>query len=169
MFMGIVMRPLPYRNVNGKILLKRVSEDIVISALTSHTQFSDDVYVNMSLKNGDWRPLILEHTEMYSDEMVLLVAQNYCLDGYVTDRLEIYTTTLIGNNRNTTDIKLDDLTNIFSEQIQTDVDKTLPKVNVSTNDISLCVRYREVDLVTRDTTCDSDFMAGDMRRIEVAL
>ena len=42
MFMGVVGRPIPHRNFNGKIFLERVSERIPVSKITSHQNFTDD-------------------------------------------------------------------------------------------------------------------------------
>ena len=55
MFMGVITRPLPRRNFDGKILLERVSEQVEVTRQTAHTNFTDDVLMNTSLKNGKWR------------------------------------------------------------------------------------------------------------------
>ena len=60
MFLGVVACPLPYRRFDGRILLERVSEDVVVNKLTAHTQFSDDVLINSYLKNGEWRLLFAD-------------------------------------------------------------------------------------------------------------
>ena len=52
MFMGVVARLIKHRNFNEKILLERVSNDQVVNKWTAYTCFSDDVNLNMELKNG---------------------------------------------------------------------------------------------------------------------
>ena len=53
MFMGVVGRPLPHRNFDGKIFLERVSKRKFIQKCTAHTNFSDDTLVNNEIKNGN--------------------------------------------------------------------------------------------------------------------
>ena len=69
----------------------------------------------MELKNGAWRVCVCRSNILSSDNLVNTLSQNYCLDEYVADRLEIYTTTFIGDNGNTKDVKLDGVDNIFNE------------------------------------------------------
>ena len=131
--------------------------------LTAHTCFSDDVNLNMELKNSGWRVCICCNDILPSENLVNTLAQNYCLYKYVADHLEVYTITFIGNNGNTKDVKLDGVDNIFNEQIQTNADKNLPKVYITLDDVRLRVRYRQGDIVAKDTNCDSVFMKGAMR------
>lgn len=70
-----------------------------------------------------------------------MLATNYCLEEAIVDHIEQYTTTSIGDNSNTKDVKLDDMLNIFEEEIRLDRDNNLSKVNVTINDISLRVSY----------------------------
>ena len=77
-----------------------------------------------------------------STELITMLATNYCLEDAVVDRIKLYTTTFIGDNGNTKDVKLDDMVNLFEQEIRCDKNKTLPKVNVIIHDINLRVRYR---------------------------
>ena len=94
-----------------------------------------------------------------------MLAINYCLEDDVVDCIELYTTTFIGDNGNTKDVKLDDMLNLFEEKIRCDKNKTLPKVNVSIHDINLRVRYRVGDILPRDASCNSGYMTGAMMRV----
>ena len=49
-FLGVVGRLVPHCGFEGKILLERVSEEVGVSRLTSHTNFSDDVILIGQLK-----------------------------------------------------------------------------------------------------------------------
>ena len=60
MFMGVVGRPIPYHNFDGKIFLERVSKKRYISKCTAHSNFSDDAIVNAEIKMGKWIDYIAE-------------------------------------------------------------------------------------------------------------
>ena len=51
-FLGVVSRPIPHRNFDGRILIERVSVQTTVSKLTAHTNFSDDVLINSAIKRG---------------------------------------------------------------------------------------------------------------------
>ena len=103
MFLVVVGRSVKYCGFDGKILLERVSEEVVVSWLTAHTNFSDDVLTNCAIKNGDGRQLISEDL-VTSITIVDILSVTYGLDGAVADRLEIYYTTYIGNKGKTKDV-----------------------------------------------------------------
>ena len=52
MFMGVVGRPNPAKNVNGKIHMERVSETKEVKKLTTNTQFCDNYSLNNLIKEG---------------------------------------------------------------------------------------------------------------------
>ena len=58
MFMGVVGRPVPHRQFDGKIFMERVSETKFITKCTAHTNFSDDALINSEIKNGKWKEMI---------------------------------------------------------------------------------------------------------------
>ena len=64
MFMGVVGCPIPHRNFDGKILLEIVSEKVVVSNLSCHQNFTDDVILNQAIKmeNGE---RYLKRTHLY--------------------------------------------------------------------------------------------------------
>lgn len=59
--------------------------------------------------------------------MITRLVTNYFLEEAVVDRIELYTSTFIGDNGNTKDVRVDDLLNIFEEEYRFDIDKNLPK------------------------------------------
>ena len=91
--------PLIYRNFDDKILLERVSIEVVVTKLTLHTRFSDDVLVNIAIKN-EWRMMFNQSEFLSSDELISTAALNYCLEKEILDCIKIYTTTFIGDNFN---------------------------------------------------------------------
>ena len=55
MFLGVVGRPIPYRGFDGKVLLERVSKDVLVIKQPAHQNFSDDILVNSAIKEGECR------------------------------------------------------------------------------------------------------------------
>ena len=94
---------------------------------------------------------------MFSDELISTVALSYCLDEAILKRIEIYTSTFIGDNGNKKDVKLDNMSNILVQQIRLDMDKGLPQVIITTGNVNIRIQYRAGDTVTRDTSCNSEY------------
>ena len=89
---------------------------------------------------------------MSSDELIPTVALNYCLEEAILKRIEIYTSTFIGDNGNTKDVKLDNMSNILVQQIIINRDKSLPQVASTIGNVNIRIRYRTVDNVARDAS-----------------
>ena len=113
MFMGVVGRPIPHRNFDGKIFLERVSERIPVSKITSHKNFSDDVIINQGIKNGEWRSLFDNKTHLVVIKILTEIYKNYALDESIFDRLELQYTTFVGNTGNTKVVRLENNCNIL--------------------------------------------------------
>ena len=79
-FMGVIARPLLHRNFDGKILLERASEQVEVTRQTAHTNVTDDVLINTSLKNGEWRILFQDITPVSMDYLVQTIVEHYCFD-----------------------------------------------------------------------------------------
>ena len=137
MFMGVVGRPIPHRNFDGKIFLERVSERIPVSKITSHQNFSDDVIINQGIKNGEWRTLFYDKSNLIVAEILTQIYINYALDESIYDRLELQYTTYIGNAGNTKVVKLENEANIFDIFFRTDADKNLAESKLSIHDVTL--------------------------------
>ena len=58
MFIGVVSRPIPHRDFNGKIFMEWVSRTRYDITATVHTNFSDDALVDDAIKSGEWRQLV---------------------------------------------------------------------------------------------------------------
>ena len=52
MFMGVVGRPVPSKNFDGLIHLEQVSKSVKVKKLTCHQNFTDNVIVNIQIKQG---------------------------------------------------------------------------------------------------------------------
>ena len=52
MFMGVVANPIPDKDFDGKIFLRRISKTVQYQKLSHNQNFADDAGVNGLLKNG---------------------------------------------------------------------------------------------------------------------
>ena len=55
MFMGVVANPVPERDFDGKIFLRRISKEEKYKKKSHHQNFTDDASLNSILKNGEWK------------------------------------------------------------------------------------------------------------------
>ena len=169
MFMGVVGRPIPHREFDGKIMLERVSEEVPITRLGSHTSFTDDAIANAMIRNGEWRILFSPIEHILAIDLISHVCEHYALDEAIGDRMEAFVTTFIGANGNTKEVVLALNSNIFDTHIRTDADKDLPDIPIQINDIKLRVRHLPGDVFERDCSCDSTYMATAMRRVGICM
>ena len=165
MFLGVVGRPIPHCCFDGKVLLERVSEDILVTKQTAHQNFSDDILINSAIKGGEWRRLFEGKLVLSADEIITTVSEFYDLDEVVSTRLEVSYTSFVGNSGNTKDIKLCGVTNVFEYYVQITRDKDLDKIPITVNDLKLKVRYCAGDYIIRDCSCDSSYMRLAMNRV----
>ena len=122
--MGVIARPCPHRNFDGRILLERVSKHQVTTKLSAHTKFSNDLHTCELIKAGDWKELFDDSTALSSNEILSVLATHYCLEESIVDRLELSVVTYIGNEGNTKDLKLEGNGNILNQVIEIQVTKT---------------------------------------------
>ena len=104
-----------------------------------------------------------------SDELILTVTLNYCLDESIVDRIEICTTKFIGDDYNTTDVKLDNMSNVLVQQIRLDRDKNLPQVTITIGNVNIRIWYRTGDNVARYASYDSEYMTVAMAQVGAAM
>jgi hypothetical protein len=57
MFMTVVGRPVKEKKFDGRTHLEQVSKQVEVKKLTSHQNFTDDVSINLQIKEGAWRDL----------------------------------------------------------------------------------------------------------------
>ena len=139
MFMAVVARPMKHRNFDGKIFLERVLKTRFLEKATAHQNFTDDAIANEMLKNGEWRQHY-DDNNVTCDEVLTSIGENYCLDDYVTDRLELFYVTKVGTNGNTKKVALDRVDTINKYKIRNDNDKNIPARDVHFSNLHLQVR-----------------------------
>ena len=168
MFLGVVCRPIPHRNFNGKIHLEHVAKNKFVTTRTAHTYFSFDAVINSEIKSGAWRDLVAANDEFIGDVRVI-ISTAYELDECITECLEFYYSTKIGNNGNTKDVQLEDNCLFKNEKIRINDDKNVPPRYVKMSDIKLRVRKEIGDEIQVDCSCDSDYMLRAMDRVGAAI
>lgn len=89
MYLGVVGRPIPEHDFNGKIFLKRVARDKEYMRTIHSQNFSDDAGINGLLKSGDWHKLVVDES-MTIEDLRVSIAENYFLDADIQDRLVLH-------------------------------------------------------------------------------
>jgi len=171
MYLGVVARPRPEKNFNGRIVLKRVSRTSEVTAKTRNQNFSADVKVNCALQyETDWHELCAEG--MTCADLCDSVSQFYDLSEFVSERLELYFPDYNSNGEEKTGkykhraIKADE---VLSSVQRCKFGCQNEKENVQLADIKLAVRCKEGDKVTKDASCDSKWMLDTMGEVGVSI
>ena len=86
MFLGVIGRPRPEHNFDGKILLEMISKKSEVTQQRANQNFSDDALINSHVKDGQWKSLYVGG--MICGELKKVVEEAYDLDKFVGDRLE---------------------------------------------------------------------------------
>ena len=168
MSMGVVANLIPLYNFDGKIFLERISMEKTTTITTHHQQFSDDVNVNVLIKNGGWIAIVLSELSVY--ENAVQIGEFYDLDDAFIYQLVFVYRVYVGNIGNT---ELRYLTNddiIFGTMFCNNKDITVPKVALTIEDnIKLLVRTPRGAIVEEDCLCDSKCMLKVMVQVGKAM
>ena len=141
----------------------------MVSKLTAHTNFTDDVHTCEEIKSGGWKDIFDASSFLSPNDILEAVALHYCLSQEIADRLELSVCSFIGEIGNTKMIKLEGNIDIRSQKYRVDKDKSLPKVCIPLSALVLKVRVLEGDTVERDISCDSKYMLAAIDRVGKAL
>ena len=125
MFLSVVRRPIPHKCFDRKMLIERVSEEVVVSKLTAHQNFSNNVLVNTAIKSGESIKLFDGSSPISSTEIVEGITIFYALEDTVRERLELSYTSYIGDMGNTKEEKLVAVAGIFKIKYWMDARKDL--------------------------------------------
>ena len=60
MFLGVIGRPRPEHNFDGKIHLESISKKCKVTQQKANQSWSNDALVNSEMKEGSWNALYLE-------------------------------------------------------------------------------------------------------------
>ena len=127
--------------------------------MTSHQNFTDDVSINLQIKEGAWRDL---HSDGITvDELREVIQEQYALDDAVVDRIEFQYKTKIGNKGNSKMVSIFDGGSKLEGEIRTDDGKR----QLTVQDLNIRVRYRRGDMIATECSCDSAYMLSAMDRV----
>ena len=156
MFLGVVANPIPKRDFDGKIYLRRISETTKYKRATCNQNFSDYAPVNEALKNGDWKQYVEEDMKLQTLRTIL--QEKYDLDDSITERLVIQHKTPTGRDGQDRLVYID---------AETD---TVPSGDsLAMNGYTLKVQYKKGEEREVDVTCDSKFMLEVMHDVGRAI
>jgi hypothetical protein len=153
MFLGVVANPIPDRNFDGKIFLKRISEVRTYQRVSCNQNFTDCATTNAWLKNGGWSQFVTDGMTLSDLREVL---EDQCgLEEDIADRivLRFY---IPGRDENTKQCK-------YIE----DDDASVP--DVSLGGYTLMVKFEKGDKREVDVSCDSNFMEETMPQVGKAI
>ena len=120
--------------------------------------------INEQLKANEWRGLISLQDKTGGD-VVKLLTETYGLEDYISDRLELYHISKVGNDGNTKQISIKDEEEYTVCKIRTHNNKNVPPRTVVIDDVFVHVRNNVGDEVEEDCSCDSEYMLGAMDRV----
>ena len=87
MFLGVVCPPIPTKNVNGKVFLKRVSKEKILTQQTYNQHFVPTFELNHRLKDGKWRKLYSEELDTSVANFIQIIKTTYQIDDATADDL----------------------------------------------------------------------------------
>jgi hypothetical protein len=80
MFIGVVGEVNEENEFNGKILLKRISENKILNRTSYQNNYHHDREINDALKVGGWRELYLDDPTILTSEFLHLIVEFFNLD-----------------------------------------------------------------------------------------
>ena len=164
MYLGVVANPQEEHNFDGRVYLKRVSNQVTTTRRSTNQRFSDDIDVNTALMKGEWTEVVTNN--MRAPEALETISQHYDLDEYVAERLTMkYVSYTRTGNKETKKLNANVTMGELGMKTRQD-GKTVPLL---LDDLKLGVEVQPGDVVERDCSCDSDYMLRVMPEIGQAL
>ena len=158
MYLGVVAKAddTQNRNFNGKIFLKRVSEEVEYKRMTHNQNFSDDADINGQIKNGAWRAYAEGTGGVQTlGELREVLGASFGLEDFIRDRLVIQYKIPGNDGGESTPRYIDG----DSDGLEGWMDR----------DVKLMVRYKRGDKREEDVSCDSKFMTNTMPEVGEAI
>ena len=182
MFMGLVCPPIIVEEkltgeknelVDGKVLLKRVSKEVIQKQQSYNQHFVPSFEINHHLKAGEWRSLYPDNFELSINDFVTIIQETYNIDvSTAADLVFCYHSYSQHKDTGKVKRKLMKLTpyqNGFvlgNRKIRClNQDGTVEERPLKLTDLELRVNPQKGKVVERDVTCDSDFMMSHIREI----
>ena len=166
MFLGVVACPRPEHEFDGRVFLKRVAKEKVLTRASPHQRFTDDAILNTEIKNGGWRNMFVDG--MTTGELLDVIVDVNGLEDDVAERLELRYEDWSGQDGNKTwksvakEKELSDC-KMRTGRVGTD------KREVTIYDVELRVVSKAGDTAVEDVSCDSEFMLAIMDELGTAV
>jgi hypothetical protein len=169
MYMGIVAPPDLDMLFDGKIMMKRVSKQVLSKACSYNTKFSQNYHINQLIKSGEWKTTCFMDS-MLPWQLFEAIGETYDLEDYITfDMVCSYRTYTTVRSKKTKVVRLD-----------RKFDKTLSDVLIrpvakgrtrplTIEDITLHVRVERGSTRESDVNCDNTFMMDTIHEIGKAI
>ena len=158
MFLGVVARPIPEEDFDGKIFIDRVAETVEYKRTTHTQRFSDHAGVNWLLRRGEWIDLLTDDMSLGEFKESIAGNPSYNLDEDIVERL------------------------VFRHRVGTDKQGKPQWKYIADDEVilwkkdrmrafQLLVRYqgktqkKDGDLREKDINCDSDYMKNVMPKV----
>ena len=116
------------------------------------------------MENEEWRNLV-KTMDATVEDLHVLINTAYQPEAYISDRIEFFYVTKIGESGNSKKIVLEDDTIYKNKTMRTHDDRAILPRHVTISDISIQVRNKVGDEVQDDCTCNSEYMIGAMKRV----
>ena len=105
MYLGVVACPIPERNFDGRVLLKRVSRKKELKRSAANQRFTDDGQKNAEIREGGWKRCF--NREMNIAQLLEIICETYNLTEEVKARLNVKFETYVGEAGNTKWVRAD--------------------------------------------------------------
>ena len=126
MYLGVITKPNPEHDFDGKIFLQRVSRSMEYKKVTHNQWFTDDGTLDSDLRNGDWLNLLVD--DMTLGDLLHSISDDYFMDNNIVSRL-VFKYHIPGKDRKKSTVKY-----------IVDKDKCLPSANPLKSRYPLMVR-----------------------------
>ena len=172
MYLGVIAPPAPEYNFEGKIMLKRISKDRVQQINSFNTKVSDSQVVNSLISSGDWRNLVLQHSDMPISSLIDLMQDRYHFDNDIASRLVFSYRSYpmrCGPKSSKSVKRMDDRHNLLLGNRKIRVSPDAPILPLSVDHIFLEVKVMKGTVLQEDCSCDTAFMKGLMKELGTAI
>ena len=145
-FVDIVGYPRSDKNFDDRIFLEKISKTYTIKKITTNQRFSNDILINSDIKSRKWRVIYAPDSRMTCDNLEQIIGNMCELEDFIIDRLECSHKYIIGNNRNTKYIRIDNY------------DELIYNKHLKQSEIILEERYQKHDTFDKDYSYDSEYI-----------
>ena len=171
MFMSIICPPIDDKT-DGKIMIKRVSEQVLSKKGRYNQNFVSKYQINHKLKAHEWRSLYEKDSEMSIYDLLTIIKETYSIDDDVGDDLVLvyYSKKMqkgeVKNKLEKLDPREENGPVLRGRRIRYKTkDGTLAYRPLKIKDLLLRVNPKEGSIMEKDLTCDSNFMMKHMHEI----